>query len=188
MTFLELFLTGVGLSMDAFAVALCKGLKMPKLNWRHAAVIALFFGGFQAAMPLAGWLLGRQFEHLITNIDHWIVFALLAFIGGKMIVEAIREDEGADCETCVSLDLKELTVMAFATSVDALAVGISLAFLNVRIVPAVSLIGVTTFALSLLGVWIGNRFGVRFRKKAALAGGIILVLLGVKILIEHLAG
>ena len=187
----EIFLIGVGLSMDAFAVSVCKGLNMRRLNLRHALVIALFFGGFQALMPFIGWLLGKQFESYITSFDHWIVFVLLAFIGGKMIVEAVREmKSGDDCETCKTgaekLDLKELTALAIATSIDALAVGITFAFLSVNIAEAVSIIGVTTFLFSIAGVWLGNRFGSKYKAKAELAGGVILVLIGVKILLEHL--
>ena len=187
MRFAELLLTAVGLSMDAFAVATCKGLNMRRLNWKQAVVIGLFFGGFQALMPLIGWLIGTQFAGLITNVDLWVVFALLAFIGGKMIFDAVRggEDEACGCgET--KLDFKELTVLALATSIDALAVGISFAFLHVKIIPSVLTIGVTTFLLSLLGVAVGCRFGARYRDKATLAGGVILVLIGVKILLEHL--
>lgn len=185
MGLLELFLTAVGLSADAFAVSLCKGLNMPVLNRKHAAVIGLFFGGFQALMPLLGYIAGMQFEKYITRFDHWIVFILLVFIGGKMIYEACREDGGeGDCTG--ALDIRELFVLAVATSIDALAVGISFAFLDVDIVPAVLLIGVTTFVLSVLGVSVGNRFGMKYKKKAEIAGGIILCLLGVKILLEHL--
>ena len=187
MRFAELLLTAVGLSMDAFAVATCKGLNMRRLNWKQAVVIGLFFGGFQALMPLIGWLIGTQFAGLITNVDHWVVFALLAFIGGKMIFDAVRggEDEACGCGE-PKLDFKELTVLALATSIDALAVGISFAFLHVKIIPSVLTIGVTTFLLSLLGVAVGCRFGARYRDKATLAGGVILVLIGVKILLEHL--
>ncbi len=188
MAFWELLLTAVGLSMDAFAVAMCRGLRMRKLNGKHALVIGLFFGGFQAGMPLIGWLIGKQFERYITAIDHWVVFALLAFIGGRMIFDALHGGE-EDCGCGKdALDLKELTVMAFATSVDALAVGISFAFLSVRIAPAVLTIGLTTFALSVLGVAVGCRFGAKYEKKATLLGGIILVLIGIKILVEHLLG
>lgn len=183
---MELLLTAIGLSMDAFAVAMCKGLNMQKLNGKHAVVIGLFFGGFQALMPLIGYLLGTQFAHLIENVDHWVVFALLAFIGIRMIIEAARGGEEEDCGCDEKLDVKELTVLAFATSVDALAVGISFAFLDVDIVPSVLTIGVTTFLLSILGVAIGCKFGAKYRAKATLTGGIILVLIGVKILLEHL--
>ncbi len=186
MGLLELLFTSVGLSMDAFAVALCKGLKMTRINWKHTLIIGLFFGGFQALMPLLGWLLGVQFEKLITGFDHWVVFGLLAFIGGKMIWEALKEGEEGEACGCGGLDLKELLVLAVATSIDALAVGISFAFLQVDILPAVATIGVTTFLLSVVGVAVGNRFGVKYKKRAGLAGGIILVLIGVKILLEHL--
>ena len=185
MGFLELFLIGVGLSMDAFAVAVCKGLCMKRINRAHALVIALFFGGFQALMPTLGWILGTQFERYIVSFDHWIAFALLAFIGGKMIREAIHED--VEEEKCTyGLDLKELLLLAIATSIDALAVGITFAFLRVSILPAASLIGITTFLLSLAGVVIGNRFGSRYKKKAEICGGVILILIGTKILLEHL--
>lgn len=187
MNILELLLIGVGLSMDAFAVAICQGLCMPKLNWRHAAVIALFFGGFQALMPLAGWILGSQFAGYIQSFDHWVAFVLLGLIGGNMIREALSaEEEAVACATSAKLDYKQLFFMAVATSIDALAVGVTFAFLKVRILPAVSVIGCTTFGLSLAGVAVGNFFGVRYKKRAELSGGIILVLLGVKILLEHL--
>lgn len=182
----ELFLIGIGLSMDAFAVAVCKGLCMTKINKTHALIIALFFGGFQFLMPVIGWLLGTQFERYIVSFDHWIAFALLAFIGGKMIYEALGDDEDEACSTDKRLDLKELTLLAIATSIDALAVGITFAFLKVNILPAASLIGVTTFTLSLGGVVIGNRFGSRYKKKAEICGGVILILIGLKILLEHL--
>ncbi len=182
MTFAELLLIGVGLSMDAFAVAVCKGLGMRKFNTGQAGIIALFFGFFQAAMPMLGWLLGRQFEHYITSIDHWIAFALLGFIGGKMIVEAIRGGE----DESTRFDIKELLVLAVATSIDALAVGITFAFLGISIVSSAVTIGVTTFLISFAGVAIGNRFGTKLKDKAELLGGVILVLLGVKILLEHL--
>lgn len=187
MGFLELLLIGVGLSMDAFAVAVCQGLCMPKLNLRHAAVIALFFGGFQALMPLAGWLLGAQFAGYIQDLDHWLAFLLLAFIGGKMIWEAFSEEqEEAACAVNVALDYKQLLGMAVATSIDALAVGVTFAFLDVQILPAVTIIGCTTFCISLAGVVIGTFFGARFQRWAELAGGVILILLGGKILLEHL--
>lgn len=184
MSFVELFLVAVGLSMDAFAVAICKGLGMRgKIQWRTGIVIALFFGGFQALMPTIGWALGRQFERYITRIDHWIAFLLLGYIGGKMIWDAFHDKED-DCPT--GFDLKELFLLAIATSIDALAVGITFAFLQVEIAPAVTLIGCTTFCLSLVGVWIGQRFGSRFKNKATFAGGVILCLIGLKILLEHL--
>lgn len=183
MGIVELLLIGVGLSMDAFAVSVCKGLTMKKMRWKQAGVIALFFGGFQALMPLVGWALGRQFERYITSVDHWIAFFLLGWIGGKMIWDAIR---GQEEEYKEGFDLKELLVLAVATSIDALAVGVTFAFLQAPIVPAVSLIGCTTFALSMVGVWTGHQFGSRLKNKATLAGGIILCLIGGKILLEHL--
>ena len=187
MGILELFLIGVGLSMDAFAVAICQGLCMPKLNLRHGAIIALFFGGFQALMPFLGWVLGSQFANYIQNIDHWVAFVLLALIGGNMIREAMSpEDEETACAVDYRLDYKQLFLMAIATSIDALAVGVTFAFLRVKIVPAVTLIGCTTFCLSLVGVVVGNFFGARYKRRAELTGGIILVLLGLKILLEHL--
>ena len=184
---IQLVLIAVGLSRDAFAVALCKGLCMKKINYAHAGIIALFFGGFQGLMPLIGWVLGKQFEQYITPIDHWIAFVLLGYIGGKMIWDALHEDgEGLSCEVEQKLDLKELFIMAVATSIDALAVGITFAFLQVSIVPAVASIGLITFALSFVGVVVGNKFGNRFQSKAQLAGGTVLVLIGLKILLEHL--
>ena len=183
MGIVELFLIGVGLSMDAFAVSVCKGLTMPRTRWKQGLVIALFFGGFQALMPMLGWTLGKQFERYIVSIDHWIAFVLLGWIGGKMIWDSFHGEE----ENCKSgFDLKELLVLAVATSIDALAVGITFAFLRVAIVPAAALIGCTTFAISLAGVWIGSRFGSKLKDKATLAGGIILCLIGLKILLEHL--
>lgn len=184
---MELVLIGVGLSMDAFAVALCKGLSMRRVNYAHAAVIALFFGVFQAVMPLIGWVLGTQFARYITSVDHWIAFALLGYIGGKMIWDALHEaPETAPCAGEGRLDLKELLMLAVATSIDALAVGITFAFLQVSILPAAATIGLITFALSFAGVVVGNRFGTRFQKKAEIAGGVVLVLIGLKILLEHL--
>ena len=184
---MELVLIGVGLSMDAFAVALCKGLGMRRVNYAHAAVIALFFGVFQAVMPLIGWVLGTQFARYITSVDHWIAFALLGYIGGKMIWDALHEaPETAPCAGEGRLDLKELLMLAVATSIDALAVGITFAFLQVSILPAVATIGLITFSLSFAGVVVGNRFGTRFQKKAEIAGGVVLVLIGLKILLEHL--
>lgn len=185
MGFVELFLIALGLSMDAFAVSICKGLGMRRIRWRHAVVISLFFGGFQAFMPLLGWMLGRQFEHYITAFDHWIAFGLLAVIGGKMLWEALRGGDDA-CPDEGELNLKELAVLAIATSIDALAVGITFAFLQVQIVPSVALIGATTFICSLVGVVIGHTFGSRLMQKAQIAGGAVLILIGLKILLEHL--
>ena len=187
MGILEFFLTGVGLSMDAFAVSICKGLGMRRVNYRHTLIIALFFGGFQALMPLAGWLLGRQFEQYIVAVDHWIAFGLLAIIGGNMLRDAFRPDEQSqDGCGCDRLDLRELLLMAIATSIDALAVGISFAFLRVNIWLAITVIGLTTFVICTAGVFVGNRFGTRYQKRATIAGGVILILLGLKILLEHL--
>ena len=166
MGFLELFLIAIGLSADAFSVSVCKGLNMRKLNLKHAYLIALFFGVFQAVMPLIGYLLGTGFSEYIEKFDHWIAFALLAFIGGKRVIEAIREKDGGPEEKTDALSTGELTVLAVATSIDALAVGITFAFLKVNILPSVLLIGVTTFALSLGGVLLGNRFGAKYKTKA----------------------
>lgn len=186
MGIMELLLIGIGLSMDAFAVAICKGLKMRKVNKVHCGVIALFFGGFQALMPLIGWSLGKQFERYITSIDHWIAFVLLILIGGNMIKES-RQMEVEDIDKKDSiLDIKELFILAIATSIDALAVGITFAFLQVDIIPAIAIIGVTTFVISSIGVFVGNIFGSRYKNKAEFAGGAILVLIGFKILLEHL--
>lgn len=186
--FVQLFLIGVGLSMDAFAVAVCKGLGMKKVNKKQCFIIALFFGGFQALMPLIGWFLGRQFESYITSIDHWIAFVLLGFIGGKMVVEACKkeEEENVCKKEEEPLNIKELFLLAIATSIDALAVGITFAFLQMPIIEAITIIGVTTFVLSIGGVYVGNIFGNKYEKKAEFAGGIILILIGLKILLEHL--
>ena len=186
MGFLELLLIGVGLSMDAFAVSICKGLNMRKINYRHAFVIALFFGAFQAIMPLLGYLLGKQFEQYITSFDHWIAFLLLLFIGGKMVIEAIKGGDESEAAKDPALNLRELFLLAVATSIDALAVGITFAFLQVEIFSSIALIGCTTFVISFAGVVIGNRFGSRYERKAEIVGGVILVLIGVKILLEHL--
>ncbi|MCI6465931.1 MAG: manganese efflux pump MntP family protein [Faecalicatena sp.] len=183
MGFIELFLLAVGLSMDAFAVSVCKGLAMRRITIQKASIVGLWFGGFQALMPLVGYFLGVQFQDKITAIDHWIAFILLGIIGINMVREALS----GDCEnTSDSLDVKTMFVLAVATSIDALAVGITFAFLQVEIIPAVSFIGVTTFILSAAGVKIGNVFGTKYKAKAELAGGVILILLGIKILVEHL--
>jgi len=187
MGFLEIFMIGIGLSMDAFAVSVCKGLNMKKINKSYTALIGLFFGGFQAFMPLAGWLLGRQFESYITSFDHWIAFGLLGFIGGKMFIESFKDDEDDNkSDSADKPDFKGLTILAVATSIDALAVGITFAFLSVNIFSSVTIIGITTFILSVIGVIIGNRFGSKFQNKAETIGGIILILIGLKILLEHL--
>lgn len=185
MTFFELFLIGIGLSMDAFAVSICKGLSMQKIDKKYTLCIGLFFGGFQALMPLTGYLLGSRFSGYIERFDHWIAFVLLALIGFNMIKES-REEEEEEEKTYAGVNFKELLILAVATSIDALAVGVSFAFLGVHIAPAVTLIGCTTFVLTLVGVWVGNLFGSRYKSRAELTGGIILILIGVKILLEHL--
>ena len=183
MGLIELFLIAVGLSMDAFAVSVCKGLAMPKCTFKKAAIVGLWFGGFQALMPAIGYVLGAQFQEAIASIDHWIAFVLLALIGGNMIHEALDNDEE---EADASLDVKTMFLLAVATSIDALAIGITFAFLKVSIIPAVCFIGIVTFIISFAGVKIGNVFGVRYKNKAEIVGGVILILLGLKILLEHL--
>ncbi len=189
MGFIELFIIAVGLSADAFAVAVCKGLAMPRIRWRQALIIALAFGAFQAGMPVIGWLVGDQLTRFITPIDHWIAFVLLAAIGAKMIWDAFHEEPAESTENTEAqsaLDAKELLALAVATSIDALAVGISFAFLGVNIAVAAAIIGVTTFCLSFVGVIIGHRFGAQFEKAAAITGGVVLIFIGLKILLEHL--
>ena len=183
MSFFDLFLIALALSMDAFAVAICKGLSVKKVGAKHILTVGIYFGGFQALMPLIGFLLGFKFERFIVSIDHWIAFVLLAVIGGGMIREAIAggEDEAND-----SFSFRTMLPLALATSIDALAVGISFAFLGVDIVAAAVLIGVTTFVLSGAGIVVGNVFGAKYKSKAELAGGIVLILIGLKILLEHL--
>ena len=183
MGLIELFLIAVGLSMDAFAVSVCKGLAMPKCTFKKAAIVGLWFGGFQALMPAIGYILGAQFQETIASIDHWIAFILLALIGGNMIHEALDNDEE---EADASLDVKTMFLLAVATSIDALAIGITFAFLKVNIIPAVCFIGSVTFIISFAGVKIGNVFGARYKNKAEIVGGVILILLGLKILLEHL--
>jgi len=183
----ELFFIAVGLSMDAFAVSVCRGLGMTKFNMRHGTVIALFFGGFQALMPLIGYFAGIGFQMYIADFDHWIAFALLAFIGGQMVYEALKEGGEEEEEDGDVLKLKQLFLLAIATSIDALIVGITFALLpGTDIWVSVAIIGCTTFVLSMAGVGIGFRFGSRYEKKAQVAGGIILIFLGIKILLEHL--
>ena len=181
MGFVELFLIAVGLSMDAFAVSICKGLSLQELKPRHAALVGLYFGGFQALMPVIGWLLGFRFEHVIESVDHWVAFVLLGIIGLSIIRESGKTEEVSD-----DLGVKSMLLLAVATSIDALAVGITFAFLSVKILPAACLIGVTTFLLSALGVYIGHVFGLKYKAKAELAGGVILLFIGLKILLEHL--
>ncbi len=190
MSLYVLFLTAVGLAMDAFAVAICKGLSVQKAKISHMTITGLYFGIFQAAMPLIGYFVGKQFKQYVEAFDHWIAFVLLGLIGANMIREALSKDD--DKENCCknndsSFSFKAMLPMAIATSIDALAVGVTYAFLpDVQIVPAVAFIGIITFALSFIGVKIGNIFGTKFKSKAELAGGIILILIGIKILLEHL--
>ena len=184
MSFFELFLIGIGLSMDAFAVSVCKGLSMQRIDKKYTLYIGLFFGGFQALMPLLGYFLGSRFAGSIERFDHWIAFLLLAFIGFTMIRESREEAEEEKAFTGVNV--KELLILSVATSIDALAVGVTFAFLQVKIVPAVTIIGCTTFVLSLAGVYVGNVFGARYKSRAELTGGVILILIGLKILLEHL--
>lgn len=183
MGFIDIFLIAVALSMDAFAVAICKGLSVKKVQAKHVLTVGVYFGGFQALMPLIGFLLGFKFESFITSIDHWIAFVLLAIIGGNMIKEAMSKEED---EVNDSFSFRTMLPLAVATSIDALAVGISFAFLGVDIIEAAILIGITTFVLSGIGVFVGNIFGSKYKSKAELAGGIVLILIGLKILLEHL--
>lgn len=182
MSIFELFILAVGLSMDAFAVAICKGLSVQKLRPKHMLLAGLYFGGFQAVMPLIGYFLGMQFQSVIASFDHWIAFVLLVLIGISMIRES------RECPECLndSFSFKTMLPLAVATSIDALAVGVTFAFLNVSIVPAVSFIGVVTFIFSAVGIRIGNIFGAKYKCRAELLGGIVLILMGVKILLEHL--
>lgn len=187
MGFFEILMIGAGLSMDAFAAAVCKGLSLRKLKLQNIIVIGLFFGGFQGVMPVIGYFLGKQFEDYIISVDHWIAFVLLLFIGGKMIIDVIKGDDEADEERIADrLDIKEIFILAVATSIDALAVGISFAFLQVNIKTAALTIALTTFCFSVTGVIIGKCFGAKYKNKATLAGGTILILIGLKILLEHL--
>jgi len=200
MSLIELFIIAVGLSMDAFAVAICKGLAMKKITMKKAGIVGLYFGVFQGGMPLIGYSLGVQFQDKITSFDHWIGFLLLGFIGYKMIQEsrnasceiavdtlAYDKEESLNCEVKDnSLSFKNMSMLAIATSIDALAVGVTFAFLKVNIVSAALFIGITTFTLSMVGVKIGNVFGEKFKSRAELAGGVILILMGFKILLQHL--
>lgn len=178
----ELFVIAVGLSMDAFAVSVCKGLSVQKAKGRHLLTVGLYFGGFQALMPLVGYLLGTRFQAMITSIDHWIAFVLLALIGINMIRESRGGVETLDDSFCP----RAMLPLAVATSIDALAVGITFAFLQVNIAAAVSFIGVITLLLSMVGLKLGNVFGAKYKSAAEMAGGIVLILMGLKILLEHL--
>ena len=180
MSILELFILVVGLSMDAFAVSVCKGLSLGKIKPKHMCIAGAWFGGFQALMPLIGYFLGSFFAEMIEKYDHWVAFVLLAIIGGNMIKESFGKDEKVDS----SMDVKSMLLLAIATSIDALAVGVTFAFLQVQIVPAVSFIGVITFIFSAVGVKIGSLFGTKYKSKAELFGGIVLVLIDIKILLE----
>ena len=182
MSLLDLFIIAVGLSMDAMAVAVCKGLSVRELKFKHAIITGLYFGGFQAAMPLIGFLLGISFQTYIERFDHWIAFILLSLIGANMIKESFGKAEEVNCSFCP----RAMIPMAIATSIDALAVGVTFAFLKVSILPAVTFIGVITFSLSCIGVYIGHLFGSKFKSKAELLGGIVLILMGLRILLEHL--
>jgi len=183
MGIIELIILSIGLAMDAFAVAVCKGLSMPRMNWKKGLIIGVYFGIFQALMPLVGYLLGVNFQEQIVSVDHWIAFILLGIIGMNMIKEAVSKETE---KTNDSIKFKDMLILAIATSIDALAVGITFAFLKVNVGLAVSLIGIITFAISVIGVKIGNVFGCKYEKKAELLGGLILILLGSKILLEHL--
>ncbi len=182
MNFAELFILAVGLSMDAFAVAVCKGLAMDRISLKKCAIVGLWFGGFQALMPAIGYFLGAQFSSVIENFSSWIAFILLALIGGNMVKEALSKDEEKADD---SLAFKAMLVLAVATSIDALAVGVTFAALRVNVPAAVGLIGAITFLLSAVGVKVGNVFGIKYKSRAELAGGIVLILLGAKILLEH---
>ena len=186
MSFFELFSLAVGLSMDAFAVSICKGLSVSRVRPKHMLICGLYFGGFQMLMPLIGYLLGVNFRSMIASVDHWIALVLLSLIGANMLRESFSRDKDENVDA--SFGVKTMLLMAVATSIDALAVGVTFAFLEVNIVPAVSFIGITTFAFSAAGVLIGNIFGTKWKNKAEFAGGAILILIGLKILIEHLAG
>lgn len=183
MGILGIIIIAIGLAMDAFAVSICKGLSMKKMSWKKGLIIGGYFGFFQGFMPLIGYLLGIGFQSKVEAVDHWLALILLAIIGIDMIKDAFSKDTE---EKNDSVDFKEMIVLAIATSIDALAVGITMAFLDVNIILAVLLIGIITFVISVIGVKIGNIFGDKYEKKAELAGGIILVLMGIKILVEHL--
>lgn len=180
---IEILLISIGLAMDAFAVSVCKGLAMKKMSWKKAIIIGLYFGIFQAVMPVIGYFLGTTFEKFITNVDHWVAFILLVGIGINMVKEAFdKESENRND----NVDVKTMLVLSIATSIDALAIGITFACLKIHIVMPVITIGLITFIISIIGVKIGNRFGDKYEKKAEIMGGVILILLGIKILLEHL--
>ncbi len=180
----EIFLLGVALSMDAFAVSICKGVKMRKFNVKQACIIALFFGGFQALMPLIGWMLGKQFEEYLSAYDHWIAFGLLLILGAKTIIESFKSEEEKKQKD--DFAIFELFVMAIATSIDALTVGITFGISNVDIWSAIAIIGITTALICFAGTAVGHKFGTKFKRGAEIAGGAVLILIGLKILLEHL--
>ncbi len=180
----EILLIGIGLSMDAFAVSICKGFSIKNLNLKKSFTVGLYFGGFQAIMPLIGYFLGSVFTNFLLAIDHWIAFILLSLIGGNMIIETLKSNGNENYND--SLDFKSMLILSIATSIDALAVGITFAFLNVNVSIAASLIGLITFIISFIGVNIGNKFGSKYGNKAQILGGIVLIIIGIKILIEHL--
>lgn len=185
MGLIELFIIAVGLSMDAFAVSICKGLSLGKIKIRHMLLAGIWFGGFQALMPAAGYFLGSFFADMITKYAHWVAFILLAIIGGNMIKES-REEDDCCCDADAAMDVKTMFLLAVATSIDAAAVGVSFAFLKVEIVPAVLFIGCVTFVCSALGVKIGSLFGTRYKSKSEFAGGLVLIIIGLKTLLEGL--
>lgn len=185
MGLIEIIIIGIGLAMDAFAISICKGLSIKEINLQKAIVISSYFGIFQAGMPVMGYVLSKRFENFVTSIDHWIAFFLLFFIGLNMIKDAFEKKEDKNLEND-DMGFKEMVMLSVATSIDALAVGITFAFLNVDIFSSTIIIGIITFIISLLGVFIGKRFGDIFEKKAEVLGGIILILIGIKILAQHL--
>ena len=183
MELFEIIAIGVGLAMDAFAVSICKGLSMKKIDWKKAIIIALYFGIFQALMPVLGYFLGSTFSSFVQSVDHWIAFILLAIIGGNMIKDSTDDEVEKRND---KVDVKTMLLLAIATSIDALAVGVTFAFFEVNLLLSISIIGIITFVLSFLGVIIGNKFGDKFQNRAELTGGIVLIIIGLKILLEHL--
>ncbi len=183
MGIIEIFAIGIALAMDAFAVSICKGLSMKKMNWKNAIIIGLYFGTFQAIMPAIGYFLGTTLSGVVEKIDHWIAFILLSIIGGNMIKESSNDEMEKRND---KIDFKTMIVLAIATSIDAMAVGVTFAFLKTNLILAISIIGIITFIISVIGVIIGNNFGDKFQNKAELTGGIILIIIGLKILLEHL--
>jgi len=184
LSFIELFLLSIGLAMDTFAVGICIGLTLPKITIKKALTVGFYFGVFQAAMPVIGYFAATLFAERVTAYSHWVAFGLLGFIGIKMVIDSFKKDEACGQEQ--SLKPSQMLPLAIATSIDALAVGVSFAFLEVQIIPAVSLIGITTLTLSIIGLKIGNLFGARFKKQAQVFGGFILIMIGLKILLEGL--